>query len=448
MYNDKLLGKIMMPMEIIGNIVNERILGKWGNIPYFFNIYRNRYFKKGINLISLSYFSMDKPDALYAEQRGIKLEEYEKVYKKKKERYINGLKTIIKKNKKEKLYTTIRIYCDYSSIELVKNFLRNKYVEVYYYFIPPFFDYEKMVHFQFYGTLMRYLPLFKIKYHNNNEWENTIILDVDTIYKDEPPIIRYFINKKKLSNLLFMNTSCNYLSPRIGHFNTNLPYFSIMSGLIIQKKTQDFKIFINFLNNCLLKKCYHYETFLQKYLLTNLNNRVFNGKLEYGVDEYFINIYFLKKLYIDKNNNFLEVFIKEKKFPLNNWIINIKKYQIKFSHPKVVEKFLKFIIKTFTIDFTIPKYVTVYDLIEIIYNELFHNPKYFNIYYKKSDYVKLYKIVKKIEPKTLEMPDNILFCLKRYTDYYPKDMVVKIVKPNKKYPNFTEDIYDFIKITN
>ena len=109
---------------------------------------------------------------------------------------------------------------------------------------------------------------------------------------------------------------------------------------------------------------------------------------------------------------------------------------------------MKFIIKTFTIDFTIPKYVTVYDLIEIIYNELFHNPKYFNIYYKKSDYVKLYKIVKKIEPKTLEMPDNILFCLKRYTDYYPKDMVVKIVKPNKKYPNFTEDIYDFIKITN
>jgi len=86
MYNDKLLGKIMMPMEIIENIVNERILGKWGNIPYFFNIYRNRYFKKGINLISLSYFSMDKPDALYAEQRGIKLEEYEKENKKKKKR--------------------------------------------------------------------------------------------------------------------------------------------------------------------------------------------------------------------------------------------------------------------------------------------------------------------------------------------------------------------------
>lgn len=440
------LDKLINPIILNEYITDQKITGKWGEVSWLFHIYRNRYFKKGLNLISLCYFVMGKPDELYSKQRGRTQKNYEIEYQKKIEKYINGLKNIIKKNKTIKLYTTIRIYCDYSSIHLVEPFLRNKYVEIYYYFFPNFFNKNTLLHHQFFGTLTRYLPLFKLPNHNDGDWNSTIVLDIDTIFKDEPPVMKFFINKKNTPNLLFWNTSCKYLSQRLIFSSVIPPYFTVMSGLIMQKKPQDFEVFSDFLNNCLLKDCPKYEKMLKQYLQVDLNKRVFKGKLEYGVDEYFINNHFLQKCYIDKNSPFLEVFIREKGIPLSSWILTIRTYKPEFKDPELAMKFYHFLLATFSKDFEIPKYNSIYELIEIIYNELFHNPKYFNVQYKKENYEKLYEVVKKIGPEKLGMPKNIMQCLKRFTNFHPDDMVIKLVKPKPKYPDFSEKIVDIIKI--
>jgi len=444
--NKNLINKILKPIPITEFITEEKILDKWNNLESLFIIYRNRYFKKGLNLISLCYFLIDKPDELYAKQRGRSLKEYEEEHKKKIQKYNDGIKTIIKKNKKNKLFTTIRIYCDYSSIKQVEPFLRNKFVEIYYYFIPNFFNQTSLVHHGFFGTLMRYLPLFKLTKHNEGEWNTTIILDIDTIFKDEPPIMKYFINKKKTPNLLFWNTNCKYLSPRLIWSNTTPPYFTVMSGLIMQKRPQDFKIFSDFLNNCLLKDCPSYEKMLKLYLQTNLNKRILKGKLEYGVDEYFINNFFLKKCYIEENKEFLETFIRENGLPIKSWLLTMRTYNPEIKDEKLLTEFLHFVITIFSVDFKIPPYKNLQELLDIIFKEFFHNPKYFTVKYPKEVYEKLYKVVEKIGPEKLNMPKSILQCLKRSTENYPDDIIIKLVKPNPKYPEFKETFVEKIRI--
>ncbi len=44
------------------------------------------------------------------------------------------------------------------------------------------------------------------------------------------------------------------------------------------------------------------------------------------------------------------------------------------------------------------------------------------------------------------MPKKILFCLERFVDSHPEDIVIKIVNPNPKYPEFTEKLLDKIRI--
>ena len=439
------LNNIMNPIKMNEHISEEKIIDKFGDINCYFHIYRNKYFKKGINLISVSYFLMENVDEIYSKQKGKTVEQHQLEHHKKIQLYFNGLKTIIKKNKNINLFTTIRIYCDISTAKYVESFLFDKFVEVYVYYFPDFFDTKKMVHFGFFGTLIRYLPLFNLQYHNNGDWKSTTILDIDTIFKDEPKVMKYFLNKKETPNLLFWNKNCYYLTPRLAWMDINPPYFSIMSGLIMQKVPQNFEIFSDFLNNCLLKHCPQYEKMLSKYLQINLNKRIFKGKLEYGVDEFFINTYFLNKFYIQSNQEFLEVFIRDNGFPLKEWFLTLKLYKQPINNPKLLTEFLLFILAIFTKDFKLPPYKNVNDLIDIIYNEFFGNQKYYNMKYPQKFYEKLVEVVEKIGPQEINMPENILICLKRSVKLFPNDIIIKSVKPHPQYPKFSEKIINKIR---
>lgn len=449
MFTKEKLQKIMNPIQMNEHINEENISGKWGEVKWFFHIYRNRYFKKGVNLISLNFFMMENIDEVYSAQKGKTLENHKKNHIEKIKKYTIGLDKIIRNNKKINLYTTVRIYCDVTSAHLVEKYLRNKYVEIYVYFFPDFFDSNNLIHYGFFGTLVRYLPLFKLEKHNEGEWNTTTILDIDIKYFDEPILMKYFMNKKQTPNIMFRNRACYYMIPRLKYMNLELPYFSVISNFIIQKQPQKLEIFTDFLNNCLLKSCPQYDKLLVQYFdfksnkKINLSKRPLQGKLEYGVDEYFINAYFIKKCYFDNNKEILEVFVRDNRFQFYEWISYLKNEKIK--NPELLEKFLLVLMKI-SVDKTITGYKNIGELIEKINNYLyFGNKEHFKKEYSDSYFKQIYDIISKIGPDKLNMPDNILLCLKRYTNKVNDKLVVRIVKPNPKYPEFKEDIFSIIR---
>jgi len=142
------LKKIVSPIHL-NNITMERFQGRWDNVQWMFNIYKNSQFKKGKNLVSLSYFLLREIDDVYSFARGKKLEEYKKEHAQKIQTYNKGLKTIINTCSKSNLDITVRIYCDITTIDLLQDFLRFPNVELFYYFIPKLFEGETMSHYGF-----------------------------------------------------------------------------------------------------------------------------------------------------------------------------------------------------------------------------------------------------------------------------------------------------------
>ena len=72
------LKKIAFPIHKTQYISHEHIQGKWDNIQWLFNIYRNKNFKKGKNLVSVSYFLLMEIDEVYSFARGKSLQNYQK----------------------------------------------------------------------------------------------------------------------------------------------------------------------------------------------------------------------------------------------------------------------------------------------------------------------------------------------------------------------------------
>ena len=205
-------------------------------------------------------------------------------------KYINGIKYVIANFEIIKLYR-LRIYFDISTRDILNNILeetnkktRNK-VELFEYSIPLLKDGEKY-HIGYIGTLLRFLPLFDTLIHKTDK---CFILDIDNIIHDYTNNIIDMCNKKKI-NVFYRSRNGYSLSNRILCMSDNIIIENpIIASLIYQSKINiPYKILSTFFediyiknNNSILKDC-------------NLN------KYEYGVDEIFINKYYLNYIY---NNN-------------------------------------------------------------------------------------------------------------------------------------------------
>jgi len=442
------LKKIVSPIHL-NNITMERFQGRWDNVQWMFNIYKNSQFKKGKNLVSLSYFLLREIDDVYSFARGKKLEEYKKEHAQKIQTYNKGLKTIINTCSKSNLDITVRIYCDITTIDLLQDFLRFPNVELFYYFIPKLFEGETMSHYGFLGTLLRYLPLFKTDFHNSGEWETVSINDIDTVYITEFTLINYYIKTPKLPNILYLNRACYYVAPRILHQNTLIPELSVISSFIIQREPQDFAVFLDFLSNCIIRECEKYKKLLNKYLPFDLKEKPFGGRLEYGVDEYFMNVFFIRRCYLDKNLPIAEGFNRDNTFGIVNWLfILTNEKDLKINNPKLLSEFLHLIVDLFfPKDYSFPKTENLPEIINIIGNDFWNmriNKKEFSL----ETYRKIVDFIKKYGPEELNIDPRIMPCFERSLTRHINSLVIKVVKPDPTYPKYTEKTYEIIRYKN
>jgi len=251
--------------------------GFWGKVNYNFTIYQSDGFIKKDNVISVSLFLKKELDEVYAHQRGMTLGNLRKDYQNKKTKYKNGLVNLVKKIKDFNL----QIFCDESSFLFCQKYINNPLVQVIKYDFPQFkVDGE---HFGYFGTLMRFMPLFGL----SGRWANVIVLDLDINFKFD--LMKHFLSQD--AKLMFWSRPNYFLSERMFEIK---PKFGIICSMLMQKGQINSKIFIDYLNNFILKKNVKYVSHVRKYLSCEPLERPFNGSLEYGTDEYFLNLLYLK----------------------------------------------------------------------------------------------------------------------------------------------------------
>ena len=246
-------------------IINEKL----DNVNYNFEIY--------------NYFDLDKNDLLITVCLFLDKNDSEKKHNK----YLNGLKNLYKWTNENKYI--LRIYYDESVVDIIKNNYIKDDIQLYKYNFPDFFDKKLNKHFDTFGTLIRFLPFFDIKYHKSSK---ILCVDLD-IYGNLTNLHKYMIKLSKDKRIKepykFFNRFgigyCYKYLPRLQESNVeHLPYTAC--AIYLENISFPIEIYTNFINKCLLNNCDEYTNFSNKY--------------QYGVDEHFLNKFLYK--YIKKNN--------------------------------------------------------------------------------------------------------------------------------------------------
>lgn len=209
-----------------------------------------------------NYFKLEKNKLLISCSFYInKNKEMKYIYNK----YIKGLLDLYKWTHKNNYI--LRIYYDNSAIEIInKYFINKKDIQLFKYHCDLF--YNKTVHYNTFGTLIRFLPLFNIKQHYHNY---TYILDIDNVS-----------NKISLYNkMIFMSNIINKKSI----------YYSSKLGYKWGKQFKNMNVKYPILANTILNKNLVFDkdnilSFMYEHYLDNKN---INLLFEYGIDEIYLN---------------------------------------------------------------------------------------------------------------------------------------------------------------
>jgi len=207
--------------------------------------------------------------------------------------YINGLTKIITSFSKLLPGFRLRIYHDYSVVEIINNILIKipdikELIELYEYDISFFREKENILyHKGTIGTLIRYLPLLNIEYH---KVDKCIIFDIDNVIQ---PYIKTFIDFFETENINFAYRSrlC-YSHKRIRCLSDyHILKYPLVSSLIYQN-----------INNIPYNI---FDTFIEDLYINNKLDKLIDkctliSKYEYGIDEIFMNEFYLKHLYKNK----------------------------------------------------------------------------------------------------------------------------------------------------
>lgn len=230
-----------------------------------------------------NYFDLDKNDLLITVCLFLDKNDSEKKHNK----YLNGLKNLYKWTNENKYI--LRIYYDESVVDIIKNNYIKDDIQLYKYNFPDFFDKKLNKHFDTFGTLIRFLPFFDIKYHKSSK---ILCVDLD-IYGNLTNLHKYMIKLSKDKRIKepykFFNRFgigyCYKYLTRLQESNVeHLPYTAC--AIYLENISFPIEIYTNFINKCLLNNCDEYTNFSNKY--------------QYGVDEHFLNKFLYK--YIKKNN--------------------------------------------------------------------------------------------------------------------------------------------------
>jgi len=320
------------------NIKIEQKLSK--NINCLFKIQKELEPKTNYNIISCVFF--------------IKKELYKDL-----NIYIDGLTHII-----QNILPTfrLRIYYDSSVKEILNKILNNFInIELYEYRIQLLSDgiYHKGV----IGTFMRFLPLFNLEYH---KVDKCIIFDIDNkinnFYND---ILKYFYENE--IKIAYRSRFC-YLNKRVLCTKNKYP---LIASFIYQSIQLPLKIFSKFFEKLYIEN--------DVKIIKKINKCGIKNIYEYGIDEFFLNKYYIK--YLKKKNisfilvlyNHIDIISGLKKFL--KYYCNDKLYLIIKS---IIINFLKLI--KIDIDFDNTNILELLDQNKKLFeSKLYNKFKYYNI---------------------------------------------------------------------
>ncbi len=204
---------------------------------------------------------------------------------KKKDKYYNGLKLLIKDIPKVLPDFILRIYYDSSTEKQINELMMEtpkSNIELFKYNIPELKN-KSNYHYGVVGTLLRFLPLYN---NNIHKADKVIILDIDNVLHDwYRKIINYLINNK--INFAYRTRPCYSIKKRI--LCTNTKYYSIIASFIYQNISLPYNIFSDFLENIFINS--HEGIIIDCGL---------KDKYSYGIDEIYINKYHLTYFYKNK----------------------------------------------------------------------------------------------------------------------------------------------------
>jgi hypothetical protein len=320
------------------NIEIEQKLSK--NINCLFKIQKELEPKTNYNIISCVFF--------------IKKELYKDL-----NIYIDGLTHII-----QNILPTfrLRIYYDSSVKEILNKILNNFInIELYEYRIQLLSDgiYHKGV----IGTFMRFLPLFNLEYH---KVDKCIVFDIDNkinnFYND---ILKYFYDNE--IKIAYRSRFC-YLNKRVLCTKNKYP---LIASFIYQSIQLPLKIFSKFFEKLYIEN--------DVKIIKKINKCGIENIYEYGIDEFFLNKYYIK--YLKKKNisfilvlyNHIDIISGLKKFL--KYYCNDKLYLI---IKPIIINFLKLI--KIDIDFDNTNILELLDQNKKLFeSKLYNKFKYYNI---------------------------------------------------------------------
>lgn len=242
------------------------------NIECIWKIYKKEVEKKNYNIISISYFSKKDKSA------------------EKKKKYFEGLKKLYFLMKKILPDYILRVYCDQSVISNILTFyhkVNKEHIEIFQYNIPFLQESNNSsIHKGTTGTLWRFLPLLKTKIHH---CDKKLVLDIDTFYNDMYlKLIKDLEEKNEKVYFMYRSHPYYYQHKRLSCVEGVVDFEFLVAHFIYQSNEIDYNIFSNFLERYLVN-------------ISNVNkNKIIKkcemiSEFEYGIDETFMNEYFLEK---------------------------------------------------------------------------------------------------------------------------------------------------------
>jgi hypothetical protein len=268
-------------------------------------IYKN---EENENIISISYFSKKNKS------------------NEKKKKYFEGLQKLYHDMRRILPHYTLRIYCDKSVIQNVLSFYKKvnyKNIEIYQYQIDFLLENgQNSIHKGTIGTLIRFLPLFNFELH---QCSKKVVLDIDTYYND---LFLTFIKKIENEKIYFCYRSHPYYyqHERLNCVESEITFEYLVAHFIYQINEINFDIWNQFLERYFLD--------IQNRNLNKIKNRCkMISPFEYGIDELFMNEYFLPKQF--------EILDTDNQYTNENYTLDILYYLSNYDYKYVFLDFLE-----------------------------------------------------------------------------------------------------------
>jgi hypothetical protein len=265
--------KVLQKHQSLYPLPDYKIRDVIGGIVHYFDVYNRKQSDTTKYLITTVFFKIPGTDQESFDTK-----------------YMHNFKTLVEDVGIKLPQFKLRVYCDDTIFKDIAYILANKYVEIFKYHIPRFYDKQSKAHFSNIGSMVRFLPMFNLANHTA---EIVVNLDIDNSIFTTSKIIMRCIRENQ--NLCYRTRYCySVLKRTYRYFEYEYPI--IASFIYINTKLLRLSagILAEFYTKCILSNDRRYTSYIDYVSSVSL---IPIGKYDYGVDEYFLNTYLLRHIY-------------------------------------------------------------------------------------------------------------------------------------------------------